>query len=456
MYSVSISIFVIAVLAVFAGITLALGVRREQRGQGVMFFFAALFGAIWAAAIAIFLLLPNDTRGEALAPSTVLVIYSAAIPMMVFMMAFLTSRMRMGRIALIVFLIYGVILLTLLWSNPGLLYDSITLSNEAGQNSVNLVEGWFYLAYSCFLVAIASITLALTLFRIIRSDARSERAGLTVMMGGFFFAMIFCVVFDIWLPTFRYDLIWLGPVSLCAIVLAYFYAALKYHTIVLSSKGLRFLSYLIIISFVATIYIFVYVMATKYILHVDIGGEVLIANMVMVLLLVAIVPLLSELSTVVKSMLSPSDVDIKNTVVEFNKMVASDPSLREVAEFVANRLNFEYVGLVINGQIYSSGFLYQPNELVAALKFLPPAAKGTVWQNYANVPELKKLFQEHRLTAVAELKNAHGEAFGYILYGMPLGKDRLDKADLYVPENTLNVLSAIIDSKLHLRVGYDH
>ena len=60
------------------------------------------------------------------------------------------------------------------------------------------------------------------------------------------------------------------------------------------------------------------------------------------------------------------------------------------------------------------------------------------------------------MTAVAQLKNAHGQAFGYLLIGMPLGKDALDKADLYVSENTINVVSAIIDSKFHLRVGYDH
>ena len=456
MYSVSIMVFVIAVLAVFAGITLALGVRREQRGQGVMFFFAALFGAIWASAIAVFLFLPNSARGQAIAPSTVLVIYSAAIPMMIFMMAFLTSRMRLGRIALVIFLMYGVVLLTLMWSDPSLLYDKITLSDTPGGNSVSLVNGWYYLVYSCFLVAIASITLALTLYRIIRSDARNERAGLTVMMGGFFIAMIFCVIFDIWLPMFRYDLIWLGPVSLCAIICAYFYAAIKFHTIVLSSKGMRFLSYLVIIFFVSTIYIFVYVMATKYILHVEIDGEILVANMVMVLLLVAVVPLLSELSFVVKSLLSPSDVDLKTTVVDFNQLITKNPTMRDLATFIADRLNFEYVGLVMGGQIYGSGFIYEPDELVAALGQLPPAPLGKVWQDFQSVPELKRLFKEHRLTAVAQLKNAHGQAFGYLLIGMPLGKDALDKADLYVSENTINVVSAIIDSKFHLRVGYDH
>lgn len=456
MYSVSISIFVIAMLAVMAGITLALGVRREQRGQGVMFCMAAVFGAIWASAISVFLILPDTARGNAIAPSVVLTIYSSAIFMMIFMMAFLTSRMRLGRVAIIVFLMYGVALLTLLWSDPSLLYHSITLGGEQGYNSVGLVNGWYYAAYSCFLVAIASITLGLTLYRIIRSEVRNERAGLTVMMGGFFIAMIFCVIFDIWLPPTRYDLIWLGPVSICAIVCAYFYAALKFHTIVLSSKGMRFLSYLIIVFFVAAIYIFVYSMATKYILHTEVEGEILIANMAMVLLLVAVVPLLSELSSVVKSMLSPSDVDLKTTVVEFNKMVAGNPNLRDVATFIANRLNFEYVGLVLNGQIYGSDFLYEPDQLVAALHKLPPPARGKVWQDFTADPELKQLFHDHRLTAVAELKNAHGQAFGYILIGMPLGKEKLDKSDLYVSENTLNVVGAIIDSKLHLRIGYDH
>lgn len=451
MQAISVLAFVVAILALFAGLTLAIGTSKSQRGQGVMFFLASLCAAIWVVAIGIFISLPNNAESNAIAPIVVGVIYSAAIPMMIFMMAFLASRMTVGKISIIVFLIFGVVLLTLLWTNPSLLYSAIELGAEGG-NRVVLRGDWYYWAYACFFVAIASITLGLVLYRIIRSESHNERAGLTVMMGGFFIAMIFCITGDIWLPMTRYDLIWWGPVSLCAIIVAYFYAALKYHTIVLSAKGLRFVSYLIITSFIAVVYMFIYILAANQIFHIEVSTSILVMNLVMILLLVAVVPLFAELSTIIRSLLSAESVDAKKVFRKYNKLIVQDPPLRDLATFLADNLNFDYIGIVVNGQIYGSRVLYAPDEIADKLPLLA-SNEDEIWLNINSIEGLATAFADRDLKIVAPLKNGRGQTFGYLLVGKPLGKEELEKEDLATLEVTLNLIGTGVDSKLHLRVA---
>ena len=448
---IAILLFVFAALVIFTGIVIALGVRREQRGQGVMFLLATLCAAVWIIAIGVFMILKDDAQGALTAPATVLVLYSAPLLMMIFMMAFLASRLRLGRVFLVVFLVYAVVLLTLLWSNPSLLYSAITLGGD--YNSVALTSGWFYLAYSAYMVAVWSITLGLVLFRILRSQHQNERAGLVVMACGYFIVSIFCTYFNVILPTTRYDLIWVGPLTICILFCAYFYAAIRYHTIALSTKGLQLLSYLVITAVISEAYILIYMLAAEYIFQIELSDEMFVTNLALAFILVTIVPLFSGLSSVVKSLLHSGDTGSRQFMLDYNQSVVSDFSLRDLATAIANRYNFDYIGFVVNGQIYGSHVLFEPDRLVTALKAIPSASVGQVWQDFSQTKSAQRELAERDLQAVAELKNARGQAYGFLLVGMPLGKDTLEKSDLRALENTLNIFSTGIDSKLHLRVN---
>lgn len=444
---ISVLLFATAVLTVLTGFMTVMGASKADRKHSVWFLISAVASAVWAMSIAIFLALPPES--EAMAPVVITFIYVGALLVSPSMLGYTSWKYKVGKIVTVISLIAGCVLGAFVIFRPDLLYSSYTIA-YAG-NSVQLLNNWFYWVYMIYFVVVMSAFCCMTYYRARHASARRIKTGMYVLLGGMVPAAFCSAVFDLILPLWvRYDLIWVGPLSVSITVIAFFYTALKYRIISIATRWLHIMAYGVIMSAGAAIYMVIfYIIFTALFKIPNPSTSILVLNFIMIVIVLLLMPVIQEINASIRSMIQIGQVDIAYVVKKLNHIAAKNVDLRDLAGFLADHLHFAYIGFIINGRVYGSKSLaISPAEL-SSITHLKSTGRGEIWQEPNKT--VQKTFDTLGLYAVAELRNAKGKPFGQMIVGKPIGKSTFDRRDLLQLEMIINLVATVIDSEKHLR-----
>lgn len=177
--------------------------------------------------------------------------------------------------------------------------------------------------------------------------------------------------------------------------------------------------------------------------------SVLVLNFLMIVIVLLLMPVIREVSAVLRSMIMVGQVDIAYVVKKLNHLASKNVDLRDLAGFLADHLHFAYVGFIINDRLYGSKPLAMTADEIKKISGMKAARGGDVWQEPSKA--VQEVLNTLDLKAVAELRNAKGKAFGQLIVGKPLGKSSFERRDLIQLEMIINLVATVIDSEKHLR-----
>ena len=444
MQLITILLYAVAALTLLTGFATLVGSRKNERIRSAAFMLTTIGAAIWAAAIATFLSLGS---GQAdLAPIAIFGIYAGAIIMDVGFTGYIGWQYRIGKVITVLFGLLGAGLIGLIIYQPALLYSDFTLSNSG--NIVNLVNGWFYYVYLTYFVAITSAFLALLIYRIIKTRNKGLRAGLNILLVGGAVTGTVSLIFDLLMPFWvRYDLIWVGPLTISATIIAHYYSILRYKVLSLSTTWLRILSYVILMSSAAIIYMIIFFIIFTALFKVpNPSPSIFLLNFIMVAAVLLMMPVFNESTAFIRSLVQTDKVDLAYVVKKLNQ-TANDKrvNLTELADFLATYLHFNYIGLFVRGRLYGSSSMPVTVDELKQISLLKHPEKGGIWQNY-NQP-VAEIANRLEIRAIAELNDDKGKTFGQILVGKPTGKMNFDRKDLAQLEMIINLVAMIAEKK---------
>jgi len=433
----------VSILTLLSGIAVLSGARKGERTQAFLFFFTTLFSLGWAVLIATFLGLPETTAGST--AKLIFTGYYFCAPIMCWgLMSYACYKYKLGKIAMVFFGLCCATLIGLICYNPSLLYDSFTLSRDG--NSVQLHQGIFYLvygAYHCVTVLLYMIGLFHTAHH--ARNARIKKANLMVLYG-FTFTGIIALIFNFVLPYFgKYDTIWVGPLAMCVAWVLHYYAILKYRLLDLSGRWLRTLSHIIIMSLAAIIFLAIFFIIFIALFKVPSpSSSVIILNIIMVTTVILLFPALNEVSAYVRSLASVNDIDMVYLVKKLELISKSYINYHELADFLAEHLHFQYIGLIIDGHLYGSKLTKISTTEIAKITKMKPADKG-IWLTLTD--DVKETLKSTNVEAVAELRSANGEVVGKIILGRTLGNINFKSRNQNAIETALTLTAAAINSE---------
>lgn len=444
---ISVLLFATAILTVLTGFMTVMGASKSDRKHSVWFCVAAIASAVWAISIALFLALPEDA--EAMAPSVIMAIYVGALFLSPSMLGYTSWKYKVGKILTVASLTVGCTLGIILVCNHDLLYSGFTLSRVG--NSVQLINGWFYWVYMFYFIFVMSAFCCMTYYRARHASAKRIKTGMYVLLDGMIPAAICSAVFDLILPLWvRYDLIWVGPLSISITVIAFFYTAIKYRIISIATRWLHVMAYVVILSAGTAIYMVIfYIIFTALFKIPNPSTSILVLNFIMIVIVLLLMPVIQEANASIRSLIQTGQVDIAYVVKKLNHLATRNVDLRDLAGFLADHLHFAYIGFIVNGRVYGSKSLALSPAELSGITHLRPSTRSEIWQELNKT--VQKTFDELGLYAVAELRNAKGKPFGQIIVGKPLGKSNFEHRDLLQLEMIINLVATVIDSEKHLR-----
>ena len=223
-----------------------------------------------------------------------------------------------------------------------------------------------------------------------------------------------------------WNYIWVGPLAISATIIAFYYTILRYRVLNLSSRWLKAFSYIVMIASSAVVYM----------------------NFIMIMIVVALLPAASELSMFIRSLISNHQIDMVYIVKKIANPSGHSINIKELASFLAEHMHFEYIGILVDGQIYSSS----PRRFTADdVKFLMDLKnpKEGIWQE---VDENSEIWKKMDLSAVAILRDGSGHTYGQILFGTPSGRSALSQREIIKIETIINLAAMSIDSQIHKKV----
>ena len=442
MQLITLLLFTVSILTLLSGISQWIGSRKAERAHAGMFFLTTLCSALWASSIALFLSLSPEQ--ENMAPVLVYGIYIPSVFMDVFLIAYLNWNSGVVKFLTAVFAAMTLFITGAVLFDQMFMYSAIDVTTSG--NKINIVNDWYYWVYLAYFVIASFVIAGSLLYQIAKTRAKNQKMGKIILLVGLIFTGAASLIFDILLPFgIRYDLIWVGPLTISATIIAFYYAALRYRTIQLSSAWLKIMSYVVIMTSAAIVYMLLFFVVFTALFKVpNPSTEVFVLNFIMIAIVLLLLPVINELSAFIRSLIQTNQVDVAYVVKKMNKMANSNVNLNELAEFLADHLHFAYIGFIINGKVYGSATLPITPEELKQVELLKAPEKG-MWLSF-NEP-VSRAFSRLDINAMAELQDAKGKPFGQLLVGKPQGKMGFDRRDLIQLEMIINLVAAMIDTK---------
>ena len=447
MQLIAILLVTVSILTVLSGFTVLIGSQKGKRAQIVPYFLTAIAGAAWGISMAIFMTAKPDEMAKATLCLIIMYISTLVDIMMLFL--------YVGWKRKITWFITALITAATAWlswalaTDPSRMFAEVILHKDGG-NSVVFAGSGYVVAYIILcLVVMLGFTVS-TWIEMRKASNKRVRSGLSVLFYGLLIAGTLGAIFDLALPFFgNYSLIWIGPLASSVAVVLHYYAILRYRLVVLSSGWLKMLSYIILMSLGATAYmVLFFIIFTALFKIPNPSASIIVLNFIMIVIVLLLLPVINEASAYVRSLISVGQVDIAYVVKKLNRLATQNVNLNELADFLADHLHFEYIGLIVDGRLYGSKSLPISADELAEINMLESDEKN-IWQKVSG--KTKTLFEELDLKAVAELRDAKGRAFGQILVGMPMGKQEFERRDLIQLEMIVNLVASVIDSEKHVR-----
>ena len=441
MHLIYILVIVVAVLTILSAFALIFGSSKSEKGSSVWFLAAAIGEAIWGVSIAVFLSLSNSEVAQTVAPWLVKGIYIGALLMDTTILGYVSWRYKWGKMLTSFFLIIGIALSAILCYDPSVLYSSIELSNVGNRVVIDMSRGFYvaYIAFFCTLVP--SFCLAL-IYRIRHTNSKKMKKGYLFFLIGLAVAGFMSLIFDLIMPIYRYDLIWVGPLLIGLTILGFYYAILRFKIISLNTKWLRVQSYIVIIGSALIVYLLIFHLVFSALFKIaNPSFQVILLNFIMIAIVLLLMPAISEVHALTKSWILTRQIDIAYIVKKITSLNRKKMDLRELAGFLAEHAHFAYVGFLVNGRFYGSDdFKMTPEELVGVSELAKP--ERGMWQSIGRLKGAKEL----EISRVGVMTNANGEVVGQVILGKPTTKTKLDRKDLTEVEMIFNLIAVVIEN----------
>ena len=441
MQLIAILLITVSVLALLSGFAVFLGSSKGSRAQALSFLFTTIGVFGWSLSMAVFLILGENAVDFAVLP--IFGIYLFTLIMDLFVLIYTGWKIKWSFIPITLSVIASILLGGALIYNPHFLYDSFTLS--ASGNSVAIRLDWYYISYIALMVFEGINVIALVLFRIKHTTNQAFKRGWKSFLICLAIGWAAAGVFDLYLPLFRYDLIWIGPLFIAIDFVIHYYAIIRYRLLDLASSWLKILSHIIVMSLAAVIYLTLFFIIFMALFKVPSpSSAVIILNVVMIIIVLLMFPILNELSSYFRSLSSIKDIDLVYFVKKIQQMSKNYINYHELAGFLSDHLHFQYVGLVIDKKLYGSKQSRITAAEVTQISNYRTPIRG-VWLalDDATRDELKKCGIE----AVAILRDAEGVVVGKIMLGRPIGNISFRNRDIPTLETALTLTAAAISSE---------
>lgn len=439
---ITILLILVALLAISAGFSIMTGSAKNERRHMAWFFVGTLGAALWGASIAIFLILPPETP-LSLSAQIINGIYLGAIVMDVGMLICFSWQYRVGKILSVFFTLFGIFLGGMLLYNPGLLYSEIVLDSLKG-NSITIAGSWYYWVYAVFFILITAAFSGALLYKVAKATSRRTRIGNLILMGGLMVAGILALIFDLILPVIRYDLVWVGPLSVCFTVLVFYYSILKYHTLVLSSTWMRILSFAIILLLSLIIYMLIFFLVFSILFQSATPSlEVFILNFAMIAIILSMIPIISEVTSLMSVLINLDRIEVAYIVKKLEKLNPRGLDKEELAGFLSEYAHFSYIGFLIDGKLYGSATLPITQDELRAIEMLKVNEK-TIWQDIEK--PIADALANLNIRAVAELRDDKSKGFGQILIGEQSGGAKVGRSKIIQMEMIINLTALLLSS----------
>lgn len=433
-------LIVVAILTLLSGIAVISGAHKGDRAQAFLFFFTTLMAFAWAVGIGAFLSLPSDTA-EPVVRNIIDIIYISAPVMCWGLMAYTCHKYLPGRIGMVLLGIVCAFFVGMVLVCPECLFDGYELNDVTG-NIVFVRQDLHYVIYGIYhFVAVALYMVGLWYTAHSAKTASTKRANLMVLIG-FSITGILALVFDFVLPFYRqYDTIWVGILAMSVAWLFHYYAILRYRLLDLSSPWLRGLSHLIVMSLAAVAYLVIFFIIFSALFRVpEPSIQVIILNVLMIVAVMLLFPALNELSTFINSLASTEEIDVAYIVKKLTSLVGYDVNLEELAGFLCDHLHFQYVGFVMEGELYGSRKTKLTPDTISMIARLRKSV-GNIWLEPDE--KLAQTLRKQDIVAIAELRNSKGKVIGQLILGKPTGKISFDNRDLVPIEIVMQVVPVV-------------
>ena len=301
MQLIAILLITVSILTFLSGLAVFFGASKGDRARSAWFFAATVFATIWMVSISLFLIATPAWQEQLTA--IVDLTYISAIFIDIALLGYISWRKKYGKIATLTFTILGAIFAIIFISNPSLLYTEIKLSSAGNSLTTNFTPFYFtYIAFFCALVPAVMLTL---LKQILDSRSTRIRGGDLVLLIGFGISGSVSLVFNLILPLWNWGLIWLGPLAISTTILAFYYTILRYRALNLTSRWLKLLSYIVLITSAAVLYMIIfYIVFLAMFRGASPSIEVIILNFIMVLFFLLLMPAMNELTVFVRSLIT--------------------------------------------------------------------------------------------------------------------------------------------------------
>lgn len=302
MQLVAILLITVSILTLLSGIAVFFGSTKKDRGRSAWFFAATIFATLWMVTISLFMVATPDWSNSVMT-ALVDLTYLSAIFIDIALLGYICWRYKAGKVTTLVFLGLGIIYAIVFILNPSLLYTDIKLTTAGNSLVTNI--GPFYFTYIAFFCALVPAVI-ITLFRqILESRSSRIKGGDLVLLVGFAISGTVSLVFNLILPLWTWDYIWLGPLAISTTIIAVYYTILRYRTLNLNSRWLKVLSYIVIITSIAVLYMIVfYIIFAAMFRGSTPSTEVIVLNFIMVLFFLLLMPAMSELLTTIRALIS--------------------------------------------------------------------------------------------------------------------------------------------------------
>ena len=433
-------LIIVAILTALSGVAVISGAHKGDRVQAFLFFLTTMAALAWAVGIGIFLSLPTDASLD-LAQVAVMMMYVGAPVMCWGLMAYTCHKYLPGRIGMVILGIICAIFVSMILINPHFLYSDIEL-NESTGNIVHLHQNTFYILYGVYhFLAVGLYMVGLWYAAHVAKSTRVKKANIMVLIG-FTITGILALMFDFVLPYFgKYDTIWVGILAMSIAWIFHYYAILRYRLLDLSSPWLKGFSHVIVMSLAAILYLVIFFIIFAALFKVPAPSiQVIILNVLMIIAVMLLFPALNELSTFVESLASTDEIDVAYIVKKLTGLVGYDVNLTELSAFLCDHLHFQYIGFVMDRELYGSRKIKLSPEALNKIAKLKKS-DGGVWLEPDT--ELAATLGKLDISAVAELRNSKGKVIGQMLFGRPSGHINIENRDLVPVEIVVQVIPVV-------------
>lgn len=446
MQLISILVVIVAVLTILAGVTIAFGARKDKKTSPLLFSFAAFGASLWSLSIISFLSLPENAID--VAPYFVAMIYVSAVLMMVAIFGYVARFLGFSYTLLIPVALIGVVLMVLIIvAAPDLLYSDIVLNDVTG-NVVKLRPEWLYISYIGFFIIVTLAQVGLLIARIVSKKMREFRKPFIVLLVGLGVCGLCSLCFDLLLPLVRYDLIWVGPLSVGAVIISLYYTVLRYRLITIKGNWLKIMSYVVIMSAAAVIYVMIFFVMFTVLFPVSSPsfGD-LVLNFAMVIIVFLSTPFVANMTANIRSILSTENIDIGYVAKKLTKISANDVNFKELAGFLASHMHFSYVGFLVDGKLMGSKENIDFDAKEVEIKSIQSDGNDADQLLIDMNKDYDVSLSQADLRVVSGLRRADGEDFGMIVFGAPHNVGKYSDDDMKQFQMVLDLVEIAVCPK---------